>query len=85
MFVNSSDNDLSNRFLDGNKVTELDFFKKDVYDVDILLLELIIGKEPIQIKIIIQTIWMGVTLIGLLIFSLALLWCAISLLNLLLG
>ena len=68
MFVNSSDNDLSNRFLDGNEVTELDFFKKDVYDVDILLLELIIGKEPIQIKIIIQTIWMGVTLIGLLIF-----------------
>ena len=68
MFVNSSDNDLSNRFLDGNKVTELDFFKKDVYDVDILLLELIIGKEPIQIKIIIQTIWMGVTLIGLLVF-----------------
>ena len=68
MFVNSSDNDLSNRFLDGNGVTELDFFKKDVYDVDILLLELIIGKEPIQIKIIIQTIWKGVTLIGLLIF-----------------
>ena len=68
MFVNSSDNNLSNRFLDGNEVTELDFFKKDVYDVDILLLELIIGKEPIQIKIIIQTIWMGVTLIGLLIF-----------------
>ena len=68
MFVNSSDNDLSNRFLDGNGVTGLDFFKKDVYDVDILLLELIIGKEPIQIKIIIQTIWMGVTLIGLLIF-----------------
>ena len=66
--MNSSDNDLSNRFLDGNEVTELDFFKKDVYDVDILLLELIIGKEPIQIKIIIQTIWMGVTLIGLLIF-----------------
>ena len=68
MFVNSSDNDLSNRFLDGNGVTGLDFFKKDVYDVDILLLELIIGKEPIQIKIIIQTNWMGVTLIGLLIF-----------------
>ena len=68
MFVNSSDNDLSNRFLDGNGVTGLDFFKKDVYDVDILLLEIIIGKEPIQIKIIIQTIWMGVTLIGLLIF-----------------
>ena len=68
MFVNSSDNDLSNRFLDGNEVTGLDFFKKDVYDVDILLLKLIIGKQPIQIKIIIQTIWMGVTLIGLLIF-----------------
>ena len=68
MFVNSSDNDLSNRFLDGNGVTGLDFFKKDVYDVDILLLELIIGKEPIQIKIIIQTICMGVTLMGLLIF-----------------
>ena len=68
MFVNSSDNDLSNRFLDGSGATELDFFKKDVYDIDILLLELITGKEPIQIKIIIQTIWMGVTLIGLLVF-----------------
>ena len=43
MFVNSSDNYLSNRFLDGNGVTELDFFRKDVYDVDNLLLKLIIG------------------------------------------
>ena len=43
MFVNSSDNDLSNRVLDGSGVTELDFFRKDVYDFGILLLELIIG------------------------------------------
>ena len=28
MFVNSSDNDLSNRVLDGSGVTELDFFQK---------------------------------------------------------
>ena len=68
MFVNSSDNDLSNRVLDGSGVTMLDFFKQDVYDIGILLLELITGKAPIQIKIIFQTIWMGVTLIGLLIF-----------------
>ena len=68
MFVNSSENDLSNRLLDGSGVTELDFFKKDVYDIGILLLELITGKAPIQIKIIFQTIWMGVTLIGLLVF-----------------
>ena len=66
--MNSSDNDLSNRVLDGNGVTKLDFFKKDVYDIGILLLELITGKAPIQIKIIFQTIWMGVTLIGLLVF-----------------
>ena len=68
MFVNSSDNDLSNRVLDGSGVTMLDFFKQDVYDIGILLLELITGKAPIQIKIIFQTIWMGVTLIGLLVF-----------------
>ena len=68
MFVNSSDNDLSNRVLDGSGVTMLDFFKHDVYDIGILLLELITGKATIQIKIIFQTIWMGVTLIGLLIF-----------------
>ena len=68
MFVNSSDNDLSNRVLDGSGVTMLDFFKHDVYDIGILLLELITGKATIQIKIIFQTIWMGVTLIGLLVF-----------------
>ena len=54
MFVNSSDNNLSNRFLDGNEVTELDFFKKDVYDIGILLLELITGKAPIQIYILLK-------------------------------
>ena len=43
MFVNSSDNGLSNRVLDGSGVTELDFFRKDVYDFGILLLGLIIG------------------------------------------
>ena len=43
MFVNSSDNDISNRVLDGSGVTELDFFRKDVYDFGILLLGLIIG------------------------------------------
>ena len=68
MFVNSSDNDLSNRVLDGSGVTMLDFFKHDVYDIGILLLELITGTATIQIKIIFQTIWMGVTLIGLLVF-----------------
>ena len=66
--MNSSDNDLSNRVLDGSGVTKLDFFKHDVYDIGILLLELITGKATIQIKIIFQTIWMGVTLIGLLVF-----------------
>ena len=43
MFVNSSDNDLSNRVLNGSGITKLDFFRKDVYDFGILLLELIIG------------------------------------------
>ena len=52
--VNSSDNDLSNRVLDGSGVTKLDFFKKDVYDIGILLLELITGKTPIQIYILLK-------------------------------
>ena len=38
MFVNSSDNDLSNRVLDGSGVTELNFFRKDVISLINLLL-----------------------------------------------
>ena len=50
MFVNSSDNDMSNRVFDGSGVRELDCYKKDVYDFGILLLELITIKAPIQIN-----------------------------------
>ena len=49
MFVNSSDNDMSNRVFDGSGVKELDFYKKDVYDFGILLLKLITIKALISV------------------------------------
>ena len=70
MFVNSSDNDMSIRVFDGSGVRELDFYKKDVYDFGILLLKLITRKAPIQISNYSNhlELWMGVTLVGLLVF-----------------
>nr|XP_023917085.1 probably inactive leucine-rich repeat receptor-like protein kinase At5g48380 [Quercus suber] len=50
MFIDSNDTHSSNSsFVDGG-VWDLGFVKKDVYDFGILLLELIIGKEHIQIN-----------------------------------
>ena len=50
MFIDSNDIDSSNSSFVDNGVWELGFVKKDVYDFGILLLELIIVKEPIQIN-----------------------------------
>ena len=50
MFIDSNDTHSSNSSFVDNGVWDLGFVKKDVYDFGILLLELIIGKEHIQIN-----------------------------------
>ena len=50
MFIDSNDKDSSNSSFVDSGVWELGFVKKNVYDFGILLLELIIGKEPVQIN-----------------------------------
>ena len=50
MFIDSNDTHSSNSSFVENGVWDLGFVKKDVYDFGILLLELIIGKEHLQIN-----------------------------------
>nr|POE98445.1 putative inactive leucine-rich repeat receptor-like protein kinase [Quercus suber] len=50
MFIDSNNSNSSNSSFVDSGVWELGFVKKDVYDFGILLIELIIGKEPIQIN-----------------------------------
>ncbi|KAK7841831.1 putativeinactive leucine-rich repeat receptor-like protein kinase [Quercus suber] len=50
LFLDSIDIDSSNGSFVDSGVWELGFVKKDVYDFGILLLELIIGKEPFEIN-----------------------------------
>ncbi|KAM3750017.1 hypothetical protein ACB098_04G005600 [Castanea mollissima] len=50
LFLDSIDIDSSNSSFVDSGVWELGFVKKDAYDFGILLLELIIGKEPIEIN-----------------------------------
>uniref|UniRef100_A0A7N2MUM5 Protein kinase domain-containing protein n=1 Tax=Quercus lobata TaxID=97700 RepID=A0A7N2MUM5_QUELO len=50
LFIDSNDSNSSNSSFVDSGVWELGFVKKDVYDFGILLIELIIGKEPIQIN-----------------------------------
>ena len=48
--MESNDINSSNSSFIDNGIWEIGFVKKDVYDFEILLLELIIGKEPSQIN-----------------------------------
>ena len=50
MYIDSNDSNSSNSSFVDSGVWELGFVKKDVYDFGILLIDLIIGKEPIQIN-----------------------------------
>ena len=50
MFMDSNDIDSRNSSFVDSGVWELGFVKKDVYDYEVLFLELIIGKESIHIN-----------------------------------